>query len=180
MRKAAPVRVRPARELPKGGAQLKTIRRDVVFCTLIAVLAQAAVQADESPAQPQEQVIVEATRTNLSKLAKEVVLAEQRFYQRYNDLNTVRKYAVNCYNEATTSTHFKRLYCQPVYESEAQAEEAREFLVALGAGSSASAGGADNSPGAAPMKAVASGSMNPAGSAGADTSFVAPAAVPGG
>jgi hypothetical protein len=56
---------------------------------------------------------------------------------------------VRCYNEAATGTRFKQKYCKPVYETEAQATQGREFILALGRGASAgsTSGGAVASSG---------------------------------
>jgi hypothetical protein len=121
---------------------LNTIRKSVVLCLVFAPLAYAA----EAPV---DQVVVEADRASLVKLAREVQLAEQRFYARYNEINTRKKYAVRCYEEAATGTRFKQKYCKPVYETEAQATQGREFILALGQGASAgsTSGGAVASSG---------------------------------
>jgi hypothetical protein len=131
---------------------LKPIRRNILLCLLFTPLAQgvahaAAPAAGNSAAV--DQVVIEGTRADLVKLAKEVQLAEERFYQRYNDFNTTRKYAVPCYSEAHTGTRFKQKYCKPVYETEADATEARQFMRAIGNGASASStsGGASASAG---------------------------------
>lgn len=95
-------------------------------------LGLAPLAYSEEP--PMDQVVVEATRTNLNKLAKEVRQSEKRFYKRYNELNKVRDYAIKCSTEATTGTRFTRTDCQPVFESKAEEAEARQFLVAFGGG----------------------------------------------
>ncbi len=83
-------------------------------------------------ADPMQQVVVEATRTNLAKLAKEIEIAEFRFYQRYNELNTKPDYAIHCSNEASTGTRFKENECRPVFRNKAEQVAARDFLVGLG------------------------------------------------
>ena len=113
----------------------------------------------------------------------EVQLAEQRFFQRYN--------------EAPTGTRFKQKYCKPVYESDAQATEARDFVTALGRGvspGSSSGGGSASSGvmaaggasagttgGGGPNSAeagVSSGGSNGAVSAGAQVASPAGVAAP--
>jgi hypothetical protein len=120
---------------------------------LLAAFSQGVVHAAQ-PASGEEaqveQVIVEGTRADLVKLAQQVIQAEERFYQRYNEINTKRAYMVRCYNEAPTGTRFKQKYCKPVYENEADAAEGREFMMAIGRGASAgsTSGGAVASSGA--------------------------------
>jgi hypothetical protein len=115
------------------------------------------VQAAEIP--PPDQVIVEGRRGELVEAAKEIQLLEQRFFQRYNELNTQKNYAVRCYNEAPTGTRFKQKYCKPVYQSNADAAEARDFMIALGRGASAgsTSGGAAASSGVTAVGGASSG-----------------------
>ena len=144
---------------------MRSIRRNVLLCLLFAPLAQGVVGAAEPAAgkdTPVDQVVVEGTRADLVKLAQQVLLAEERFYQRYNEINTKRKYAVRCYNEAATGTRFTQKYCKPVYESEADAAEAREFMQAIGRGASA---GSTSSGGVASGGVMASGGMQGGASA---------------
>lgn len=107
---------------------MHSIQRMVLAVGL--VLAPVA-YADETPLP---QVVVEANRTNLAKLAKEIRDSEKRFYKRYNELNKVRDYAIKCTTEASTGTRFTRTDCQPVFQDKAQEEEARQFLAAFGSG----------------------------------------------
>jgi hypothetical protein len=129
-------------------APLRTIRTNVLMLCLISTpLAWGVVVANDVP--PPDQVIVQGKRGDLVKAAKDVQLLEQRFFQRYNELNTKKNYAVRCYNEAATGTRFKQKYCKPVYETNAEAAEAREFITAIGRGASAgsTSGGASASSG---------------------------------
>jgi hypothetical protein len=118
-----------------------------VLCLILAPLAYGGVHAAEAPVV--DQVVVEADRANLVKLAKDVQVAEERFYARYNEINTKKKYAVRCADEAETGTRFKKKSCKPVYETEAQATQGREFILSLGRGASAgsASGGAVASSG---------------------------------
>jgi hypothetical protein len=151
-----------------------------LLCLLIASITFAATAEAAEPAPALEQVIVEGKRKDLVKLAKDVLLAEQRFYQRYNELNKVAKYQVNCYNEAQTGSRFKRQYCQPVYETEADRTEARDFMLALGRGTPAGSVSAGMVGGVMAM----GGSSGPGGSAAAtttgDSGGTAPPAASGG
>ncbi len=158
---------------------MKSIRRNVLLCLLFAPLAQGVAHAAEpatSNDAPVDQVIVEGSRADLVKLAQQVLLAEERFYQRYNEINTKRVYMVRCYNEAPTGTRFRQKYCKPVYENEADATEGRDFMMALGRGASAGStsggavasagvmggGGAQGSGGASPF-ATGAGATSTAG-----------------
>lgn len=112
---------------------MTTITRNVLLLvSLFTLLVCRAEAASPDAAAPVDQVVIKATREKLAKLEKQILLAEQRFYERYNALNTKRDYAVKCYNEATTGTRFKKTYCQPVFASKAQEEQARRAMAYLG------------------------------------------------
>ena len=98
----------------------RTSRSVVLACLMFAPLAQA----DDAPI---DEVVVRATRTDLVKLARQVRMAEFRFYDRYNELNTQRDYAVTCNNEATTGSRFTWDSCQPVFQEKARVAEGRGF-----------------------------------------------------
>ncbi len=90
-----------------------------------------------SGSPPLDQVVVEATRAKLVKMSKEVRESERRFYQRYNDFNTKRDYAIKCSTEAPTGTRFRNTSCEPVFVSKADEAEARAFISAYGVGDQA-------------------------------------------
>jgi len=106
---------------------MKSAPRLLLAGLLLAPYAPMA--ADQAPV---DEVVVEATRATLVKLAKEVRLAEVRFYERYNQLNTVRDYAVNCSEEATTGTRFTLGYCRPVFQSKSTGTEGQSFAQIVG------------------------------------------------
>ena len=116
----------------EGEVPLKTVSRNVLLIAfLVTPLVCRVEAAPPDPAAPVDQVVVAASRERLAKLEKEVQEAEQRFYSRYNALNTKRDYAVKCYNEAETGSRFKKNYCQPVFTSKAQEEQARRTVASL-------------------------------------------------
>jgi hypothetical protein len=79
---------------------------------------------------------------------------------------------VRCYNEAPTGTRFKQKYCKPVYESDAQATEARDFVTALGRGVSpgSTSGGGSASSGVMAAGGASAGTTGGGGPNAADTS----------
>ncbi|MEJ1964916.1 MAG: hypothetical protein WDO56_26625 [Gammaproteobacteria bacterium] len=104
----------------------------LLLSLLFAPLAHAAsVAAPPGGGAPVDQVVIEATRANLAKLGQDMLAIEYRFYRRYNELNTKRDYAVDCYKEARTGSRFIRSYCQPAFQSNAELAEARAFLLYL-------------------------------------------------
>ena len=135
---------------------MKSIPRNALLLGLLFTpLAYCVVAASPAPDAPVDQVVIEASRTKLAKLEKEVLQSEQRFYERYNALNTKRDYAVHCYNEAETGSRFKKTYCQPVFASKAQEEQARRIMTYL----SSSATPATTASAAAGMHGGATGGM---------------------
>jgi hypothetical protein len=111
----------------------------LLACLIFAPLAHGASESEPPSGQtPVPQVMVEANRANLVKLGKEIQLHEVRFYELYNTLNKDRRYAINCGKEARTGSRFEHTECQPVFVTDAEHEEAREFLIAIGGGDQAS------------------------------------------
>lgn len=124
---------------------LKTIARTTLLaCVIFAPLAYSASESDPPAGQSSvPEVVVEATRANLVKLGKEIQVAELRYYELYNTLNKKREYAINCARRARTGSRFEHNECEPVFQSDAEAEQAREFMLAIGGGDqvSGTAGG---------------------------------------
>jgi hypothetical protein len=103
-----------------------TVGNVLLSCLLLAPLAHAA-----EPVPPNDQVVVQATRANLARLAEEVKKAEYRFYQRYNELNTKRDYAIQCTTEARPNSRFTNSSCKPLFQTKAEEDESREFFMEL-------------------------------------------------
>jgi hypothetical protein len=144
---------------------LETFRRNVLMFCLTLITPLACGIAAAADVQSPDQVIVEGKRGDLVKAAKEVQLLEQRFFYRYNEINTKKNYAVRCYNEAPTGTRFKQKFCKPVYQTNAEAAEAREFMTALGRGVSAgsTSGGGSASSGVMAMGGASAGTTGGGG-----------------
>jgi hypothetical protein len=117
---------------------LKTIPRNTLLLAFLFVPLIVCAEVVPPDAAAVDQVVIKAEREKLVKLQKEVQLSEQRFYTRYNQVNTKRDYAVKCVNEADTGTRFKRSYCQPVFANKAQEEQARRAFQYLGSSSTPS------------------------------------------
>ena len=102
----------------------------LLLALLLVPLAHGASDAaSPSDSKASDEVVIQATRADLVKLGKEVELAAQRFYQRYNELNTKREYAVHCYTEAHTGSRFTQTHCQPGYQNDAEHDAGRDFLL---------------------------------------------------
>ena len=82
-----------------------------------------AVATDE----PIDEITVVGEKSVL-KLKYEYELAEDNFYEMYNELNDDWEFDVICRNEAPTGSHIRRRICWPRYELELRTEEARSML----------------------------------------------------
>jgi hypothetical protein len=109
---------------------LSVSRMVLVVGLLFAPLAHAA-------EDPVDTVTVEATRENVARLGKQVKMAQMHFYELYNQLNKNPDYAIECEEAAPTGTRFTQTTCQPKFKSNAEAEEARQFLIAFGSSDAA-------------------------------------------
>ena len=104
-----------------------TLRASIGSGLALAVLAQGVLAA----ALPErdttlDSVLVEGKRTTLEQLRQEMVRIEDRFYERYNTLNTRHDFDVHCVVEAPLGTRFRSRYCRAVFVSKALQEEGRE------------------------------------------------------
>jgi len=75
-----------------------------------------------------EEVIVSGGLDSLSKLRKAMDRAEDRVYERYNELNKHRDYDIECITEAPLGSRQKVRKCQPRYVSDAMHEDAFDAL----------------------------------------------------
>ena len=72
----------------------------------------SAVEPDASDAAPPtDEVIVSANRT-LADLRKEIRLIQDLFLAKYNELNKVPEYTINCDDEAATGSRFREHVCR--------------------------------------------------------------------
>ena len=60
-----------------------------------------------------------------------MVMVEDRFYERYNELNPNHDFDTHCHMEARIGTNTKRRYCRAVYQERAQQKEGQEYAEAL-------------------------------------------------
>jgi hypothetical protein len=85
--------------------------------------AEAAAQKEQL-----DEVVVRGKRVQLAEMRKELVRLEDRFYDRYNELNTRNDFDIHCVNEARTGTRFVKRSCRAVYQDEAFQDEAKVAL----------------------------------------------------
>jgi hypothetical protein len=104
----------------------------VVLCALLMPLFQPAFAEQSGPGEavpPVEGEVTVGAITRLAQLRKEIVVAEDRFLAKYNELNQVRQYAIKCSQEAVTGTSLYRRACRPEYVNTATADEAKGSLL---------------------------------------------------
>jgi hypothetical protein len=97
--------------------------------------AQVASSTDAAVTPSQEeldQVIVRGTSPKaLAALREEMIRLEDNFFDRYNELNTIKDFDVHCAAETSVGTRLKRRRCQANYMRDALAAEGAghmEFL----------------------------------------------------
>jgi hypothetical protein len=89
--------------------------------------AQTAIA--QKPADPLDEVEINAQREKLSVMRAEMVKLEERFYGAYNKLNSDDQYDIVCAVEAPTGSNIHSRVCRPVFVNRATEEEAQGFLL---------------------------------------------------
>jgi hypothetical protein len=82
--------------------------------------------AAASPNEITEEVVVRGTR--LYQLREAIIAAEDKFYARYNELNKVDDFDIECSVSAPTGSRLKQRGCLTKMQLKAQAAQGREFL----------------------------------------------------
>lgn len=106
---------------------------------ILQATAHAAVPQAEPSATPAaaakkgnqelDEVVVRGTR--LSELRSAIVKAEDRFYARYNEINQIRDFDIDCIMDAPTGMKKKFRRCRTHLEVRARTEEAGDILERL-------------------------------------------------
>ena len=97
----------------------------------LALLAAAPFAQAGAPATQQsdlDEIVVQGQRVQLQEMRKELVRLEDRFYARYDDLNTNDDFDIHCFKEARTGTRIIKRTCRAVYEDNALQEEGQAAL----------------------------------------------------
>jgi hypothetical protein len=98
---------------------------------LAALISQSVLTATPDARKSEtDEVLVHGQRMKLDEMRKEIVQLEDRFYERYNELNTVRDFDVHCIVEARTGTRFDKRSCRAVYMEDALQEEGAQAFQA--------------------------------------------------
>ena len=107
------------------------LRNAALACLLFAPLLRGAPAAAPTAQDSVDEVVVQGTRSELDHLIQEMVLIEDKFYERYNELNPNHDFDTHCHMEARIGTNTKRRYCRAVYQERAQQKEGQEYAEAL-------------------------------------------------
>jgi len=86
-----------------------------------------------TPTDVLDEVLVQGTR--LRELKKAIVVAEDRFYARYNELNKRDLFDIECRVEAPLGTKIPQRWCLTNVQLRARRDYAREYLQNLQSGS---------------------------------------------
>ncbi len=100
-----------------------------LLCATLSQVAASAATPDRKDAL--DEIVVESTRARLNKMLQEMVQLEDRFFDRYNELNTNDDFDMHCFSEARVGTRLNRRYCRAEYMSKALETEGRDYLRAL-------------------------------------------------
>lgn len=95
---------------------------------LMVLWAGCAVASSPAGQKELDEVLVQGHTVQLNKLRDEIREAEDAFYDRYNDLNTVRDFDVRCRFEAPTGTRLEYRKCYVVFEEDALGEQGQEAI----------------------------------------------------
>lgn len=106
------------------GGMIRLLRTLLCSSLLATGIAQgAAVATSAARTTETDEVLVNGERMKLEAMRKEIVQLEDRFYDRYNELNTVDDFDIRCIEEAHTGTRFIKRSCRAVYQERAVEEE---------------------------------------------------------
>jgi hypothetical protein len=99
-------------------------------CLLAGLFATTICTAGAPPVEEfDDEIIVEGK--SLSQLRSDIVKAEDRFYEKYNRLNTDREYSMKCEDSASTGSKLTSRKCKPRMVETATSQQARDFLYAM-------------------------------------------------
>ena len=99
-----------------------------------------------------DEVVVNGDRVKLDAMRKEVIALEDRFYEQYNALNTIRDFDIHCIEEARTGTRFIKRTCKPDYQERAKNEEGKGAFEVLQSFRNRGMGGSPPVPAAAEIE----------------------------
>ena len=113
----------PAQETSLGPVELPESAKPLPAVTESPAVASAAADDDV------EELIVRGRSRTF--LRERLVLAEDKLYSVYNDLNTIDEFDIHCRMHAETGTRIPQRICQANFQSELNAHKGQALLAAL-------------------------------------------------
>jgi len=110
---------------------MNTIDGFTRFAVAAALALPALAAAPASQNTDLDEVTVNGERVKIEAMRKQIVQLEDKFYDRYNELNTVDDFDVHCIEEARTGTRFIKRSCRAVYQERAFVEEGQAAFKVL-------------------------------------------------
>ena len=105
----------------------------VIFACFLFLLACSSLHAEQSVVDDSD-VVEEITvigQRSLRSLRKEIVIAEDKFYNLYNSLNDDKDYDVVCKKMAPIGSHILKRTCLPNFVAQATAEEYKSLVLGI-------------------------------------------------
>jgi hypothetical protein len=107
-------------------------KRKAGVALLIAVFAtQCLAAADPKPVSPGEnldELVIRAKRLKLREMRTQIVEVEDRFYAKYNELNTNDDYDIHCREYTPTGSISKDRVCRASFEERLDVHYARDVM----------------------------------------------------
>jgi len=112
-----------------GGQLRMNLLSSLVMTAALALrLHAASAAAPDDDLKELDQVQIYGSRQETSELRQAIIEAENRFYERYNELNSNNDFDINCLVEARTGTRLATRTCRPLYQEEAVREGAKQAV----------------------------------------------------
>lgn len=108
----------------------KISRKSLLLSLLFAPLAQVA-SAAAAPATEESLDEVVVNGAKLNELLQEMVKVENKFFKRYNELNTNDDFDTHCAMETRAGTAIRRRYCHVGYQEKALQVEGQDYALFL-------------------------------------------------
>ncbi len=99
-----------------------------MIASLMLPLRAAPAGAPSDVADELDQVLVYGSKEELWQLRQAIIEAEDRFYERYNVLNSNNDFDMTCRVEARTGTRLTTRTCKPLYQERAVQEGAKQAV----------------------------------------------------
>ena len=105
------------------------MRTGVILGCVIAAFFTTGLRASDPPQEVAglDEVVVEGSRNELNRLRAQAIEFEDRFYERFNELNTIDDFDTHCHLEARIGTKLKQRYCRAVFQDKAYLKEGQEY-----------------------------------------------------